>query len=105
MVVSGVRRRSRSYRAYLGDRRRAPGASRRPQTASGLPTHDTGSGPSGALRLELDLLEDGLAVDQAQLGLADLGAGDELVGAALLGVVVALVVVALVIALVVVALV
>src|SRR4051794_7670233 len=40
MVVSGVRRRSRSYRAYLGDRRRTSGASKRPQTASELPTQD-----------------------------------------------------------------
>src|SRR4051794_33809210 len=41
MVVSGVRRRPCSYWAYLRGRRRAPGASRRPQTAIEIANRDT----------------------------------------------------------------
>src|SRR4051812_40182603 len=44
MVGVWRRRRSRSYRAYLGDRRRAPDAARRPQAASELPNRDTSLG-------------------------------------------------------------
>src|SRR4051794_2431707 len=70
MVVSGVRRRARSYRVYFGGRRRASGASRRPQTASErrltpLAAAVRDPGPVG-LGGELDRLAIALGLDVAE---------------------------------------